>query len=194
VYSLPLKPLILIFIPQIMSRIFIETPRLILRQWTEADHKPYIELNSDEDVMEFFPSVSTEAQTLAQIERFMNRIDQIGYGFFAVERKDNQQFIGFTGLSQPGFESYFTPCVEIGWRLSRANWNQGFATEAAKACLKYGFDTLGLDKIYSFTSVHNKRSERVMQKIGMAKEGMFEHPLIGDGHFLREHVLYKISR
>jgi RimJ/RimL family protein N-acetyltransferase len=176
-----------------MSKIFIETPRLILRQWTETDYQPYIELNQDKDIMEFFPNVSTAVETLAQIDRFMTRIEQNGYGFFAVERKDNGQFIGFTGLSQPGFESHFTPCVEIGWRLSKANWNQGFATEAASACLEYGFNKLGLDEIYSFTSVRNKRSERVMIKIGMKKEGVFDHPSIEEGHFLKEHVLYKAS-
>jgi ribosomal-protein-alanine N-acetyltransferase len=176
-----------------MPEIFIETPRLILRQWKETDHRPFIQLNMDRDVMEFFPSISTKAKTLAQIERFTRHIIQYGYGFFAVERKDNHQFIGFTGLSHPGFESHFTPCVEIGWRLNKANWNNGFATEAAKACLEYGFTTLGLDEIYSFTSVHNIRSERVMKKIGMIKVGEFEHPMLEDGNFLKAHVLYRIK-
>lgn len=119
-------------------------------------------------------------------------MEQYGYGFFAVERKDNGEFIGFTGLTHPGFEAEFTPCVEIGWRLSKQNWGQGFATEAAMACLKFGFQELGLNEIYSFTSVHNLRSEQVMKKIGMIKEGYFEHPLMDDGHFLKQHVLYKI--
>jgi len=174
-------------------KIFIETPRLILRQWKTSDYDPYIQLNQDSDVMEFFPSVSTKEETLAQIDRFITHIDQHGYGFFAVERKDNGQFIGFTGLSRPRFEAYFMPCVEIGWRLSKANWGQGFATEAALACLDFGFD-IGLDEIYAFTSVHNKKSEHVMLKAGMLKQGEFEHPLIEDGHFLKQHVLYKISR
>lgn len=176
-----------------MDKVFLETPRLIIRQWKDSDHAPYIQLNQDEEVMEFFPSTTTAAQTLEQIDRFTTRIEEQGYGFFAVERKDNGQFIGFTGLSQPGFESYFTPCVEVGWRLSKANWNQGFATEAATACLQFGFEDLGLNEIYSFTSVHNLRSERVMQKTGMLKVGYFEHPLIDEGHFLRSHVLYKIT-
>jgi len=174
-----------------MSEIFIETPRLILRNWKETDYEPYIRLNMDKDVAEFFPSVSTKAETLAQIHRFMQHINQYNYGFFAVERRDNREFIGFTGLSHPRFESYFTPCVEIGWRLSKINWGQGFATEAAKACLEYGFNTLGLDEIYSFTVVLNKRSEQVMKKIGMVKQGLFDHPSVEDGHILKQHVLYK---
>jgi RimJ/RimL family protein N-acetyltransferase len=176
-----------------MSAIFLETPRLILRQWQQSDHEPYILLNSDIEVMEFFPSTSTRDETLAQIGRLTAQIDQYGYGFFAVERKDNHEFIGFTGLSHPRFESHFTPCVEIGWRLNKINWNQGFATEAARACIKYAFDTLKLNEIYSFTSVHNERSEHVMKKIGMSKIGVFDHPLVEDAHVLKQHVLYKTS-
>src|ERR1700743_2962136 len=101
------------------QKIFIETPRLIIRQWQKSDELPYIQLNRDREVMEFFPSISTEAETVAQITRFTNRINEKGYGFFAVERKDNGEFIGFTGLSNPGFETDFTPCVEIGWRLGK---------------------------------------------------------------------------
>jgi RimJ/RimL family protein N-acetyltransferase len=173
--------------------IFIETPRLILRQWTITDQEPFIQLNMDREVMEFFPSVKTKEETLAQIERIVNNINNYGYGFFAVERKDNREFIGFTGLTHPGFESYFTPCVEIGWRLSRTNWNQGFATEAAMACLEFGFEKLNLKEIYSFTSVHNKRSEQAMINIGMTKQGLFDHPALEDGHILKQHVLYKIN-
>jgi RimJ/RimL family protein N-acetyltransferase len=176
-----------------MSTIFLETPRLILRQWQESDHEPYIQLNADKEVMEFFPSVKTAEETLAQIKRISSYITEHGYGFFAVERKDNREFIGFTGLSNPGFESYFTPCIEVGWRLSKANWNQGFATEAAKACLDYGFGVLSVDEIYAFTAVSNIRSERVMEKIGMGKVGTFDHPLIEEGSWLREHVVYKIK-
>jgi [ribosomal protein S5]-alanine N-acetyltransferase len=177
----------------VIPEIFIETPRLIIRQWQQSDHEPYIALNQDADVMEFFPTTSTRDESLAQVGRFTDHIDQYGYGFFAVERKDNHEFIGFTGLSHPRFESHFTPCIEIGWRLSKPNWGQGFATEAAKACLSYGLNNFGFDEILSFTSVHNKRSEQVMIKIAMAKIGDFEHPLITEGHFLRRHVLYKIN-
>lgn len=175
-----------------MSTIFLETPRLILRQWQESDHEPYMQLNADKDVMEFFTSTLTRGETLAQITRLIAHIDEHGFGFFAVERKDNHQFIGFTGLAHDRFESHFTPCVEIGWRLNKANWNHGFATEAAKACLGYAFDTLKLNEIYSYTAIDNKRSEHVMEKIGMNKVGVFDHPLIEDGHVLKRHVLYKI--
>lgn len=175
-------------------QIFIETPRLILRDWIPADEAPYIALNADKEVMEFFPSTKTAPESIAQIERLSDDIKKQGYGFFAAERKDSNQFIGFIGVAHPGFESHFTPCVEIGWRLSREHWGYGFATEGANACLEFGFDMLGFRKIYSFTSVHNIRSEKVMRRIGMMKEGYFDHPAIEDGHFLKRHVLYGIER
>jgi len=143
--------------------------------------------------VEFFPSAYTADETLAQIERVTRHINEYGYGFFAVERKDNGDFIGFTGLSHPRFESWFTPCVEIGWRLSKANWNQGFATEAALACLDFGFKKAGVEKIYSFTAAANIRSENVMKKIGMTAAGYFDHPAIADGHVLKPHILYRID-
>ncbi len=173
--------------------VFIETPRLILRDWTAADHNQFIKLNQDMEVMEFFPSTLTKEETASQIVRIDNHFKQYGYGLFAIERKDSSQFIGFTGFSHPGFESYFTPCVEIGWRLSKANWNKGFATEATKACLVYGFSKLGFEEVYSFTSVHNLRSEQVMIKAGMTKRGFFDHPAVANGSVLKQHVLYKIE-
>ncbi|MBS1521534.1 MAG: GNAT family N-acetyltransferase [Bacteroidetes bacterium] len=176
-----------------MPVIFIETPRLVIRQWEEKDYESYINLNADPDVMEYFPSVKTPGETLAQVKRITEYIDQHGYGFWAVERKDNHQFIGFTGICEPGFQTHFTPCIEIGWRLSKENWGQGFATEAALASLDFGFEKLKLKKIYSFTSIHNHRSENVMQRIGMDKAGEFDHPLIADGHWLKKHVVYKIA-
>jgi RimJ/RimL family protein N-acetyltransferase len=177
-----------------MPTIFLETPRLILRSWQQSDEAPFIALNNDTEVMEYFPALLTSAETLAMISRMSDHIAQWGYGFFAVERKDNREFIGFTGLSHPRFESHFTPCVEIGWRLSRAHWGLGFATEGAQACIAFGLNTLKLPEIYSFTSVPNIRSQNVMKKIGMNNEGLFEHPMVDDGHFLKQHVLYKVNR
>jgi RimJ/RimL family protein N-acetyltransferase len=172
----------------------IHTSRLVLRQWLESDHEAYIAMNSDEEVMRYFPALQTKEDTLAQIERFQTFIDENGYGFFAVERKDTGDFIGFTGLSQPRFERFFTPCVEIGWRLDKAQWGMGFAQEAARACLELAFDRMGLKEVYSFTSLLNAPSMNVMQKIGMREVGQFEHPNLPDGHRLKTHVLYKIDR
>lgn len=170
------------------------TPRLILRQWCESDFEPYIAMNMDPEVMRYFPALQTRENTLAQINRFQLSIEENGFGFFALERKDIGEFIGFTGLSIPRFESHFTPCVEIGWRLARAHWGHGFAQEAARACLAFGFDGLKLNEIYSFTSIHNSASINVMRKIGMSEIGTFEHPMIADGDRLKAHALYRINK
>lgn len=176
------------------SNIYIETERLYLRQWKASDADAYIEMNSDKEVMEFFPSTLTAEQSLEHITRIKDQIEQNGYGLFAIEKKDDHSFIGFTGFSHPRFEEWFTPCIEIGWRIDKAHWNKGFATEAAKASLVFGFEKLLLKEIYSWTSVHNSKSEQVMKKIGMEKFGKFDHPLIENGHYLQEHVLYKIVK
>ena len=174
-----------------MPQHFISTKNLLLRSWQDSDTEPFILLNSDPDVMEFFPSVLQPAETIRQIERIQKHFADYGYGFFAVERKDNHQFIGFTGFSRPAFDSFFTPCVEIGWRYSKQNWGHGFATEAAAACMEYGFQQLGLQAIFAFTSVHNKRSALVMQRTGMQFTARFAHPLLEEGHPLSPHLLYK---
>ena len=166
---------------------------MILREWLPDDAAPFIALNSDKEVMQYFPSVKTAVETMAQIGRIEGHIKQHGFGFFAMERKDNGEFIGFTGLTHPSFDAHFTPCVEIGWRLNKKSWGYGYATEAGKACLEFGFEDLKLGKIYSFTAVQNIPSEKVMQRIGMAKEGYFEHPAMQDGHFLQRHVLYSLA-
>ena len=181
------------FITSMNSKIFIETERLYLRQWQVTDAAMYILMNLDKEVMKFFPSVLNAEQSIAHIARMTEQITQNGYGLFAVERKDDHSFIGFTGFSHPTFDAWFTPCTEIGWRIAKEHWNHGFATEAAKACLEFGFKKLPLKEIFSFTSVHNKRSEQVMKKIGMQKLVEFDHPSLQDGHYLQKHVLYKID-
>jgi RimJ/RimL family protein N-acetyltransferase len=116
------------------------------------------------------------------------------FGLFAVEEKESGVFIGFTGLSIPRFESHFTPCVEIGWRLDKAYWGKGYATEAALSVLAAGFDRLGLEEIVSFTSLLNQRSIAVMERLKMTRNPSddFEHPALPEGHPLRKHILYRI--
>jgi RimJ/RimL family protein N-acetyltransferase len=176
-----------------MSEVYISTTNLILRSWQESDTEPFIQLNNDPQVMEFFPSILQPTETLQQIERFQQHFKNFGYGFFAVERKDNHEFIGFTGFSHPKFDCFFTPCVEIGWRYSKENWGQGFATEAAKACIDYGFKYLNLKDIYAFTALQNIRSALLMQRIGMHFITKFNHPLLQENNPLSTHLLYRIS-
>ena len=175
------------------SDYIISTERLGLRRWRESDEAPFIAMNRDPTVMEFFPTLLSAEETRNSIQRIDLSFRQYGYGLFAVEKRSTQEFIGFTGFSSPRFESWFTPCIEIGWRYKSAVWGNGYATEAAAACLEYGFQTLDFDKVFSFTSILNVRSENVMKRIGLTKIGEFDHPKIEQGHALCRHVLYGVK-
>lgn len=169
----------------------IYTERLGLRRWIESDIKPFTEMNKDVDVMKYFPKTLTDTETFEMVQRINVHFDKNNFGLFAVENKPTRQFIGFTGFAVPTFDSFFTPCIEIGWRYKKEVWGQGFATEAANACLKYGFDTLQFGKVVSFTSAINLNSEKVMKKIGMTRVGAFDHPKIEVTNILCKHVLYE---
>ncbi|MXV50139.1 GNAT family N-acetyltransferase [Pedobacter sp. HMF7647] len=177
-----------------MTPFILSTERLGLRKWLESDNEPFVKMNKDPAVMQFFPKTLTDIETAEMMQRINEHFDKNGFGLFALENKQTRKFIGFTGLAIPRFEAFFTPCVEIGWRLKKEAWGQGFATEAAKACLNYGFNTIGLDKIVSFTSVLNINSEKVMKRIGMRYVTEFEHPKVEKNSILSKHVLYEISR
>ena len=172
----------------------IRTQRLGLRQWTEVDRDPFAMLNGDRESMKYFPSTMTREASDDLVDRIEKHFQNYGYGYYAVDELSSGQFIGFVGFGRPIFESFFTPCIEIGWRIYKDFWGYGYATEAALACLDHGFDHLGLDEVYAMTSVYNKPSERVMQKIGMVRIGAFDHPLILKGHRLERHVLYHIKK
>jgi RimJ/RimL family protein N-acetyltransferase len=174
----------------------IRTERLLLRPWRESDLETFAEMNADRRVMEFFPATMSRDESDAGAARIRAHFEAQGFGLWAVELPDRAPFIGFTGLATPRFEAHFTPCVEIGWRLSFAFWGFGYATEAARAALTFGFDGLGLREIVSFTAISNVRSRHVMEKIGMKRDlaGDFDHPLVPEGHPHRPHVLYRTSR
>jgi ribosomal-protein-alanine N-acetyltransferase len=177
-----------------MDRYIIATERLGLRRWLPSDTKPFAEMNQDETVMRFFPRKLTNDETFELIKKIEFHFDKNQFGLFAVENKFTREFLGFTGFAIPTFHSFFTLCVEIGWRYKREAWGQGFATEAAIACLKYGFINLKFDKIVSFTSPLNINSEKVMKRIGMKYITDFDHPQIEKNNILCRHVLYEINR
>jgi ribosomal-protein-alanine N-acetyltransferase len=179
-----------------MTPVTLRTSRLLLRDWRDDDLPAFAALNADPEVMEYFPKVLDRAESDAMAGRIRNRLEQSGFGLWAVEVFGGAPFIGFVGLSVPSFEAHFTPCVEIGWRLDRAQWGCGYATEAAIVVLDFGFRQLALDEIVSFTSVLNRRSRNVMEKLGMtrAESEDFDHPSLPEGHALRRHVLYRIKR
>ena len=173
----------------------LETERLRLRQWIESDREPFARLNADPRVMEFFLSILDRAASDAMIDRLQTKIADRGWGFWAVELKQDNQFIGFVGLQIPRADFPFSPCVEIGWRLAFEYWGKGYGTEAAEAALKVGFNRLELPEIVSFTTIENHRSSAVMERLGMNQAvETFEHPSLPVGHPLREHYLYRLSR
>lgn len=171
----------------------IETERLLLRSWRVDDRVPFARLNADPRVVEFLLKPLSRSESDAFADRINAHFAEHGFGLFAAELKQNSSFIGHIGLAIPAYTTPFSPCVEIAWRLSPCCWNQGLATEGAKAVLRYAFETLKLPEIVSFTVPANRRSQRVMEKIGMLRdfEGDFDHPMVPENHPLRRHVLYR---
>ena len=174
----------------------IRTARLRIRSWRDEDIEPHAAMNADPRVMEFFPSVMSWEESTAGLARARERIAERGFSFWPIEVVGGASFIGMAGLSVPSFEAPFMPAVEIGWRLVADHWGQGYATEAARGVLAFGFRRLVLPEIVAFTTVANVRSRRVMEKLGMrhAPEDDFLHPAIPEGHPLQSHVLYRLAR
>nr|WP_165781732.1 GNAT family N-acetyltransferase [Leptospira adleri] len=171
----------------------MESERLILREWEERDRIPFSKMSSDPIVMKYFPSLLSREESDRLIAKIQNHFQTFGYGLWVLETKRNREFLGFTGFMNVGFTSFFTPAIEIGWRLHSSFWNRGYATEAALACLDYGFSALQFPEVVSFTSVLNERSQSVMKRIGLKEVGFFSHPNLSKDHILSEHVLYKAS-
>lgn len=173
----------------------IKTDRLILRQWQDSDLAPFATMNADPRVREFFPSLMSREESDRSVAGASGHIAKFGWGFWAASLIETGEFIGFIGLENVYFQAHFTPAVEIGWRLAFNHWGKGYATEGAKATLNYGFETLKLHEIVSFTTVNNQRSRHVMEKIGMHRNPQddFNYPGRPDDHPLQKCVLYRIG-
>jgi RimJ/RimL family protein N-acetyltransferase len=174
----------------------IHTLRLHLRLWRDEDLPAFAALNADPRVMAFLPKPLDRAESDARAARIRDHFARHGFGLWAVEVPGVTDFIGFVGLSVPDFETRFTPCVEVGWRLAHEHWGKGYATEAARAALDFGFRRLALDEIVSYTVPANRRSRGVMERIGMTRTPAddFDHPALPERHPLRRHVLYRAIR
>jgi RimJ/RimL family protein N-acetyltransferase len=171
-----------------------ETERLILRPWEDRDLDPFAALNADPEVMRFFPAPFTRDETAAYMARVAS-FAETGFGFQAVEEKASGDLVGVVGMAPVKPEMPSAPTVEIGWRLAKHHWGKGYAQEAARAWLAYGFGTMALPEIVAFTFVGNTPSRRVMERLGMTRDPAddFEHPGIAEGHPLRPHVLYRLK-
>lgn len=173
----------------------LRTERLILRRWRKADREHFARMNQDPAVMEFFPATLSREESDAMVDRIEMRFVDRGFSLFAAELYRSGEFIGYVGLSVPAFQAAFTPCVEIGWRLTAQYWGKGLATEGARAVADYAFGKLRLSELVSFTTAGNVRSRRVMEKIGMTRDPDedFDHPSLPAGHPLGRHVLYRLK-
>ncbi|WP_353858932.1 GNAT family N-acetyltransferase [Azospirillum formosense] len=174
----------------------LTSSRLILRPWRDGDGDAFHALSQNPAVMEHLMPLPDRAASDAVIRRIGEHFDRHGFSFWAVERPGHSPFIGFVGLAHVTWEAPFAPAVEVGWRLDPAHWGQGLATEAAGLALAHGFDSVGLDEIVAFTVPENRRSRRVMERLGMERDAAadFDHPRVPDGHRLKRHVLYRIGR
>lgn len=173
-----------------------ETKRLILREWQNSDIAPFAAMGQDPLVMEYFPDLLTPEESSGVIDRIKTVFKENGFCFYACELKSTAEFIGFIGLSVPKFKAHFTPCVEIGWRISSEHWGKGYATEGALKCLEVGFEEFNLNEIVSIAVKGNFRSHKVMDKIGMQRDlsSDFLHPNLASTHKLAPHLLYRMSK
>lgn len=177
--------------------ILLETDRLVLRNWREGDRDLFFEINSDPEVMAFFPFQRTRQQADALMDRLHEAIAAEGIGFAALALKADNTPIGFAGLSRCDLDMVAPGTVEIGWRLARRHWGYGYVTEAGRALLRWGFETIGLAEIVAFAVAGNRRSTAVMERIGLHRDPSrdFDHPGVPDTtpHLMR-HVFYALTK
>jgi RimJ/RimL family protein N-acetyltransferase len=171
----------------------VNTDRLKLRRWRSDDLAVFQDISADPQVMEHMPACLDAGQAQAQALRIMDDLENRGWGLWAVEIIGSGEFIGYVGLNIPATLMPFGEKVELAWRLAARRWGRGYASEAARAALDFGFNVLNLDEIVAYTTPGNVRSWRVMEKIGMIRDrqGDFDHPILPPGPPLRPHVLYR---
>ncbi|MBF4571684.1 GNAT family N-acetyltransferase [Herbiconiux sp. VKM Ac-1786] len=163
---------------------------MLLRRWRADDRPPFAAMNADPEVMRYFPGPLTRGESDALAARADSSFEEHGYGLWALELPESGEFLGFTGLT-PMPDAFGG--VEVGWRLARAFWGAGYATEAARASIRFAFDTLGLDEVSSVTSVLNERSQAVMRRLGMEPVEHFDNPRVPAGSPLVPHVRYALA-
>ena len=174
-----------------MKNYILKTKRLGLRNWEASDTFPFSEMCADPEVMQHFPKPLSVTETQELIERLQLHFEKWGYCYFAVDVLETGEFIGFTGLANQTWESDYTPCVDIGWRLKRAAWGKGYATEAAKACIEAAASKFEITEIMAFATDTNLASQNVMQKLGMQLIGTVQHPSIENDARFKHCVVYK---
>ena len=173
----------------------LSSSRICLRQWRDEDRLAFAAMNADVRVMEFFRTRLSRTESDGMVDGIQKHFSEHGFGLWAIEVPGVAPFVGFAGLAVPWFSAHFTPCVEVGWRLAFEHWGQGYATEAARLALGYGFGTVALPEVVSYTSATNHRSRAVMERLGMCRDPAddFDYPALPEGHPLQPHVLYRLG-
>jgi RimJ/RimL family protein N-acetyltransferase len=177
-----------------MDSYLFTSERLGFRNWNKADLDGFAAMNSDPGVMEYFPSTLPREESEKAMLRYQEHYREHGYTYFAIDVLQPRVFIGFIGLKYQKAGAPYCPAVDIGWRLKKESWGLGYATEGARRCMEYAFKTLGLDRVVSHCPKVNRPSERVMQKIGMERQGEFLHPLLADAPQLNPCVWYELKK
>jgi len=176
------------------NKYLFKSARLGFRNWRNEDLEEFAKLNADEAVMEHFPKTLSNKEVINLIEALKGHFKENGFTYYATEILETKAFIGMIGLASQKYKTKFTPAIDIGWRLKRAAWGKGYATEGAKRCIEYAFNDLGINKIISVCTVKNTKSEKVMKKIGMTKIGAFNHPEMMNHPAYEKHFCYEIIR
>ena len=170
------------------------TPRLRLRRWREEDRGPFAALNADPEVMRYFPALLDRRHSDALVDQVEERFVTQGFGLWALERREDGAFLGFTGLNPMPPGTPGAGGTEVGWRLARRAWGHGYATEAAAAALRVALDPLGLGTVWSITAVGNARSQAVMRRLGLVEHSRYRHPALPVEHPLSEQVAHWTGR
>jgi len=176
------------------EKYIFKSERLGFRNWRFSDFEELVKMNSDPEVMEYFPSTLSEKETENLLERLIKHYDDYGYTYFAIEILKTGELIGFIGLAYQTYETEFSPATDIGWRLKKSAWGKGYATEGAKRCLEYAFNELKINKVFSVCTIDNSKSENVMNKIGMTKKGEFDHPCLKNHPKYEKCLWYEIMQ
>ena len=172
----------------------IETARLSLSAWTEAERAPYRAMCADPEVMHDYPAPFTTEVADERFERHLAAFAREGFGKWTLRRKDDGEYLGYYGVNPIWQTLAPGPGLEIGWRMIRSAWGHGYATEAARAALTVAFDGVSLNEIWSMTAVLNEPSQAVMRRLGLTEVARFDHPRIPPGDPLRPHVTYHRKR
>jgi len=176
------------------DKYLFKSERLGFRNWSVDDLTEFAKINADLEVMEHFPKPLTQNETAEYIVKLQNHFKKNGYSYFATEIIKTSELIGFIGLAYQEYKTAFTPATDIGWRLKKAAWGKGYASEGAKRCLEFAFDSLQIERVIATCTIKNTKSENVMKKIGMKKRGEFNHPKLSDYPDYEKCIWYEIKR